>query len=120
MRKRRRKKWHAQDGDGKTELRGKGKYEDIWGIKLDGVPARGIDVRGGLGMHVEKGVTSKYAITLTDHNKILSKGELDGWPVPRSGGDGCIDACCWLAQVQLSQRGLPSHKCIEVVVQGKA
>ena len=61
MRKRRRKKCHAQDGDGKTELRGKGKYEpeDIWGIKLDGVPVRGIDVRGGLGMHVQKGVTGR-------------------------------------------------------------
>ena len=48
MRKRRRKQWHARDGDGENELRGE--------------------------------------------DKISSKGELDGWPVPGSGGDGCIVA----------------------------
>ena len=96
MRKRRRKQWHALDGDKEIELRGKGKHEDICSINLDGIPAHGIGVRRGPGMHVKKGVTGRYAIALTDHNEILSKGELDGWPVPGSGGDGCIDgsSCC--------------------------
>ena len=73
----------------------------------------------GPGMHVEKGVTGRYAITLTpDHDEISSKGKLDGWPFPGSGGDGRIGVCVWLVQVHLSPRSLPSLECVEAVGHG--
>ena len=109
---------HARDGDGEIELRGKGKHEDIWGIHFDGGPLRGIGVRGRPGMHVEKRVAGGYAGSLADHDEISTKGELEEWRVPRSGGDGRIDASGRLAQVHLPPRGLPSLECFEPVGQG--
>ena len=54
-----------------------------------------------------------------DQNEISSKGELDGWPVPRSGGDRRIDASIGLAQVHLSLHNLPSLECIKTVGHGE-
>ena len=54
-------------------------------------------------MHVEKGITGRYAISLADLD-VSSKGNSMGWPFPGSGGDGridaLVDACVWLPQVR--------------------
>ena len=70
-------------------------------------------------MHVEKGVTGRYAISLAVLDKISSKGNSMGGHFPDLEATG---ASMLLSMLVFGSRrsGLPSLECIEVVGNGEA
>ena len=70
-------------------------------------------------MHVEKGVTGRYAISLADLDEISSKGNLMGGRFPDLEGTGASMLLSMLV-FGFRRSGLPSLECIEAVGHGEA